>query len=266
MSKTDQELINRELADLYKNRKQGVIIRSIASFGMWLFALLAYWINEIQITHFIGISSSVLFLVLIMPLSLFIFKRITNQNTYFYISVFNNLLVVLGFTGVIYSLGGLEATYLTPIYAAFITYWGVMESKKTPYIIASFCTFTFVTMVVLQGLDIIPSLNVDANFNPSFWAVLIRVLVIIALLYIVAYIASFTAGKIKQTNKELQNAINEIKALKGIIPICSYCHNIRDNEGAWNMLEEYISKHSNAEFSHGICPSCLTVEREKLQN
>jgi len=55
---------------------------------------------------------------------------------------------------------------------------------------------------------------------------------------------------------ELQEALKEIKTLKGIIPICSNCKNIRNDEGAWDRLEEYISEKSNAEFSHGICPDC----------
>lgn len=50
---------------------------------------------------------------------------------------------------------------------------------------------------------------------------------------------------------------DEIKTLQGIIPICSYCHNIRDDDGAWDKVDAYISKHSEAKFSHGICPSCL---------
>jgi PAS domain S-box-containing protein len=60
---------------------------------------------------------------------------------------------------------------------------------------------------------------------------------------------------------ELQKALDEIKTLKGIIPICSYCHNIRDEDGAWNRLEAYISKNSNAAFSHGVCPTCLVKAR-----
>lgn len=59
----------------------------------------------------------------------------------------------------------------------------------------------------------------------------------------------------------LQSALDEIKTLKGIIPICSYCHNIRDVEGAWNKLEIYLSTHSDAELSHGICPKCLPKVR-----
>jgi len=57
-------------------------------------------------------------------------------------------------------------------------------------------------------------------------------------------------------NHELSKALNDIKILRGIIPICSYCHSIRDDEGAWSRLEAYLSEHSDAQFSHGICPKC----------
>lgn len=53
------------------------------------------------------------------------------------------------------------------------------------------------------------------------------------------------------------NDVTELKQLKGIIPICSHCKQIRDDKGAWNGLEAYISKHSEADFSHGICPECI---------
>ncbi len=61
--------------------------------------------------------------------------------------------------------------------------------------------------------------------------------------------------------KSLQDALKEIKTLKGIIPICSYCHSIRDDQGAWDRVEAYLSKHSDAELSHGICPKCLGKAR-----
>jgi hypothetical protein len=56
--------------------------------------------------------------------------------------------------------------------------------------------------------------------------------------------------------KELQDALKEIKTLRGIIPICSHCKKVRNDTGAWDRLDEYIAKKSNAEFSHGICPEC----------
>ena len=63
----------------------------------------------------------------------------------------------------------------------------------------------------------------------------------------------------EQRNKlitELQKALSEVKTLRGFLPICSHCKNIRDDKGYWSKIEAYIHKHSDAEFSHGICPEC----------
>lgn len=57
--------------------------------------------------------------------------------------------------------------------------------------------------------------------------------------------------------QELKDALANIKLLRGLVPICAWCKNIRDDNGFWNQLEDYISKHTEAEFSHGICPSCM---------
>ena len=47
-----------------------------------------------------------------------------------------------------------------------------------------------------------------------------------------------------------------VKTLRGMIPICASCKNIRDDRGAWNRMEAYVQRHSEAEFSHGMCPAC----------
>jgi CheY-like chemotaxis protein len=57
--------------------------------------------------------------------------------------------------------------------------------------------------------------------------------------------------------KELEAALREVKTLKGLLPICSHCKNIRDDSGYWSRLEVYIQNHSEARFSHGICPDCI---------
>lgn len=51
-----------------------------------------------------------------------------------------------------------------------------------------------------------------------------------------------------------------MKTLQGFIPICAYCKKIRDDQGFWEQLEHYISQHSGAQFSHGICPECREQE------
>ncbi|HXG84988.1 MAG TPA: response regulator transcription factor [Pyrinomonadaceae bacterium] len=55
---------------------------------------------------------------------------------------------------------------------------------------------------------------------------------------------------------ELENAVAHIKQLQGILSICSYCKNIRNSENDWEHVEGYISEHTKAQFSHGICPDC----------
>ncbi|MBU0490822.1 MAG: response regulator [Chloroflexi bacterium] len=63
-------------------------------------------------------------------------------------------------------------------------------------------------------------------------------------------------AELQARNHELQEALSTIKTLKGLIPICAGCKKIRDDQGYWNHLEAYIMAHSDAQFSHGLCPDC----------
>jgi len=58
-------------------------------------------------------------------------------------------------------------------------------------------------------------------------------------------------------NRELTDYVKEIQALRGLVPICSYCKRIRDNQNNWHSIEHYLSQHSQAKFSHSICPQCM---------
>ena len=62
--------------------------------------------------------------------------------------------------------------------------------------------------------------------------------------------------ELKKKVEQLEVSITEIKTLTGLLPICSSCKKIRDDEGYWNQIESYIQKHSNAVFSHSFCPDC----------
>ena len=73
----------------------------------------------------------------------------------------------------------------------------------------------------------------------------------------------FTERKLAEVEKEklineLQRALDQIKALQGIVPICSYCKKIRNDEGYWKQVEDYVSQYTGAQFSHSICPDCMT--------
>jgi phosphoserine phosphatase RsbU/P len=58
---------------------------------------------------------------------------------------------------------------------------------------------------------------------------------------------------------DLQKALSEIKTLRGMLPMCARCKKIRDDKGYWNQIEVYIRKHTDAEFSHGLCPDCIKI-------
>jgi tetratricopeptide (TPR) repeat protein len=64
--------------------------------------------------------------------------------------------------------------------------------------------------------------------------------------------------KLAAAHGELEKAMSEIKALSGLLPICANCKKVRDDEGYWQQIEAYISMHSDARFSHGICPNCVS--------
>ena len=63
----------------------------------------------------------------------------------------------------------------------------------------------------------------------------------------------------EQLVTELQRALAEVRTLREILPICSYCKKVRDDENYWHTVESYISKHTATRFSHGICPSCVAA-------
>ncbi|MGC9965273.1 MAG: PAS domain S-box protein [Syntrophobacteraceae bacterium] len=64
---------------------------------------------------------------------------------------------------------------------------------------------------------------------------------------------------------ELREALAKVKTLKGLLPICAWCKKVRDDRGYWQQIEAYIRDHSEADFSHGICPTCAQKAREEFQ-
>jgi CHASE3 domain sensor protein len=69
--------------------------------------------------------------------------------------------------------------------------------------------------------------------------------------------------------QDLRDALAEVKQLQGILPICSYCKHIRNDQNSWQQVESYVADHTDATFSHGICPSCyekvIKPELEKMR-
>jgi len=74
--------------------------------------------------------------------------------------------------------------------------------------------------------------------------------------YILLFMDTTLEHRLREEKKKLEDAIEKIKKLSGLLPICASCKKIRDDKGYWKQIESYISAHSEAEFSHGMCPEC----------
>jgi hypothetical protein len=90
-------------------------------------------------------------------------------------------------------------------------------------------------------------------------------------LSVLALAASVTERKQSEQQRikliyELEQALNEIKTLRGLIPLCSWCKKIRDDQGFWQRLEDYLRAHTEAEFTHGMCPECLENQLATMES
>jgi hypothetical protein len=91
-----------------------------------------------------------------------------------------------------------------------------------------------------------------------YWEIAVR------LGFYAVFIVSLTTIKrylsqVQKVNGELRSALAEVKQLRGLLPICSSCKKIRDDSEQWVVLEKYIQTHSDATFSHGLCPDCMKI-------
>ncbi len=95
---------------------------------------------------------------------------------------------------------------------------------------------------------------------PDMWKVLFNRCIGLGVIWVTAGLGIQWKTSEKRREKaihEREIALKETKILRGMIPICSACKKIRDSEGAWTQMELYIRNHSEADFSHGICPECV---------
>ncbi|MBM4325384.1 MAG: PAS domain S-box protein, partial [Deltaproteobacteria bacterium] len=166
--------------------------------------LAAFITNAIRLNHFIGITLAVVYLILINPPTLLFLKRITQIRLYKYASLFINFLEILGYTAIIYFLGGIEAIYLISIYAAIITYVGVVSPRSFPFIIAAMCSVAFSFIVLGEYFGFLPPQYVLLSYDPPLVNQLAQLVVVIGLLLVVAYISSLTGGILKKSRDTLR--------------------------------------------------------------
>ena len=92
----------------------------------------------------------------------------------------------------------------------------------------------------------------------SYWSAAAFLFFSLAIPFLIAYINEARARHdLRNTVRELQVAIAEVKTLRGLIPICASCQRIRDTDDHWRSIERYLSDHTDVQLSHGVCPDCM---------
>ena len=81
----------------------------------------------------------------------------------------------------------------------------------------------------------------------------------------VIFVAARDITERKRAEEALQKALDDIKTLRGILPICMHCKKIRDDKGYWKAVEVYVGAHTEAQFSHSICPACTKEYYPELE-
>ncbi|HJV23901.1 MAG TPA: hypothetical protein VJ570_14455 [Holophagaceae bacterium] len=154
--------------------------------------------------------------------------------------------------------------------------WRELEGKVARYPALPGGSYRFEARAALGPGPFGPAAGLDFTVRPPWWRSLwFRLLTLVGAATAVAGIlrvrlAALARAKaalevlvaqrteeLQARNRELSDALTRVKQLSGMLPICSCCKKIRDDKGYWNQLENYISTHSEADFTHGICPDCV---------
>jgi hypothetical protein len=133
--------------------------------------------------------------------------------------------------------------------------------------------YPFYIFVTKAPIDYMARWNTEAAITLILLAIFTLSTIILVRIFIsgikakIAHSMAIQYGEeMSRKNDELIEALSRIKRLEGIIPICMHCKKIRDDQNSWNQLEQYITNHSEAMFSHGICPSCYEEQMLSIKN
>lgn len=139
-------------------------------------------------------------------------------------------------------------------YSAYISHKDIpkLVKDRNSFLLASFsilALWNLLRMIMTATSDPIPDLMTASIFHGITLTVFLcgHITVITGLIIV----------NFQKVELDLSTAIDEVKTLRGIIPICTSCKKIKDDKGAWGLVEEYVRAHSHAEFSHGMCPECM---------
>ena len=199
------------LQKLYKHHYHGAWLRSGASLFMWLLALAAYQLHLIDSHNFLGISGVVLYFILMNPPILWVMKRISSRRPADALSLLVNVLDVVGYTAVIYFLGGVRALYLSPLYGVLIAYLGAVGPWRLPFIAASFCAFALIGVVALEYFGYLPSQDPHHGEPLPGLSQAAIVTTVICYLQVAAFVAAYGGRLLKKSEQNVREKNIELQ-------------------------------------------------------
>lgn len=138
---------------------------------------------------------------------------------------------------------------------------------KTAWILLS---LGIITMAIRRSITFMHILEGDARYIPEMGYELVglagSIIMLAGMILIRPIFVFLKSAEQEQRNlvTKLQDAMSHIKTLSGLLPMCAWCKKIRNDKGYWEQLDVYIREHSEADFTHGICPECMKdVTREE---
>ncbi|HTR99372.1 MAG TPA: hypothetical protein VML00_06440, partial [Bacteroidota bacterium] len=164
-------------------------------------------------------------------------------------------LLLLGSVGIMQNLTGLYVT-LAPFYLIPIALVTLRTDRTAGLLVSAACGTMWISMHM--GNTDYRFLWVDA------WNNLLRVGVFISFSLILSRL-KWDAERETKLHRELEGALTRVNQLTGLLPICAWCKRVRDKDGSWQQVESYVTIHSEAGFTHGICPDCAQREVEALE-
>jgi hypothetical protein len=150
-------------------------------------------------------------------------------------------------TGLVYGISGFMYWFILPVFLAF------------PYSVkSSVLGFIAISLTpnVLVWAGIAPDFEL-AKYNIIIWPTCVIVIFAAFMLDLLFRGIFVQMDERKKLITELQDSAAAVKTLRGMLPICASCKKVRDDKGYWSQIEHYITEHSEAEFSHSVCPDCM---------
>lgn len=148
------------------------------------------------------------------------------------------------------------------MYRFLLDKWGAWPSAAIIGLIASTVSVTITLMVVV-------TFDLPNKLEAFVFSLVCPLIVAVPM----SFKAMQTMLKIEQSkqeltelNHQLEKALAEVKELSGLLPICASCKKIRNDEGYWDSIESYIQEHSQAQFTHSICPECAARARDEIRS